>query len=302
MQNERYHRNAGGWTLRRGAGLRLLTALLVCTALFALAVRLMAPNRSPAMAGDPPRHDAQPNSSIQQSAPMGSSQNLSAHTAASPDAPAFVQLTREQAAQAGTLVLVNRNSAWPQGYEPPLITIADRRPKNLVGLKSTEMRADPTAFDALIELLQAARKDGVTGFLIVSSYRGYDKQKTLFDDRVQELVRDGMDLDQAQDRADDTVAWPGRSEHHTGLAFDIVSQNSDGTLQAFHQSTQYNWMKEHCNDYGFILRYPEDKISLTGIDNEPWHYRYVGVEHARAMAELGMCLEEYVAHLAENPS
>ena len=295
MQRGQYRRRTARWTLRRGAWVRLLLAGLAGGVLFMLAARLLLPGKSPAAEGV-----ARPNAAV--AGPAVGTKGAAAQAAAptpAPEASAFAELTRQQVDQAGALVLVNQTHGWPQGYEPPLITMAQRRPRDLMGLKSTEMRADATAFDALVQMLQAAKEDGVTGFLIVSSYRGYDKQKELFDARVQELMQQGMELEPAQDRADDTVARPGRSEHQTGLAFDIVAQSGDGTLEAFHQSSQCLWITQHCSDYGFVLRYPEDKTDITGIDNEPWHYRYVGVEHAQAMARQNMCLEEYVAHLQD---
>jgi len=211
-------------------------------------------------------------------------------------------LTPEEIRRAGSLVLINGRFIWPQEIQPDLITIADRRPANLVGLKSEEMRADASACDALMQMLSAAKDDGVTGYTIVSSYRGYEKQDTLFQERVQELVEQGLTRTQAHVRANETVALPGSSEHHTGLAFDLISQDNGWTLESFSETPQQLWLQEHCAAYGFILRYPEDKAHLTGIGSEPWHYRYVGVEHAQRMKELGMCLEEYAEYLTAGGS
>jgi D-alanyl-D-alanine carboxypeptidase len=83
---------------------------------------------------------------------------------------------------------------------------------------------------------------------------------------------------------------PGASEHQTGLAFDVTAYRNGG---GFEDTEQFRWLKAHCSDFGFILRYPEGKEEITGIPYEPWHYRYVGVEVAREIHENGWTLEEY---------
>lgn len=104
----------------------------------------------------------------------------------------------------------------------------------------------------------------------------------------------GYTRDMAESYASMWVAIPGTSEHHTGLAFDIVA--SDYVVLDSSQATTrvQQWLMENCHNYGFILRYPEDKVNITGINYEPWHYRYVGVEAATYIMEHGICLEEYL--------
>lgn len=92
-----------------------------------------------------------------------------------------------------------------------------------------------------------------------------------------------------------TIQAPGYSEHHTGLAVDFNDVEDD-----FRETEAYTWLQEHAAEYGFVERYPKGKESITGIDYEPWHYRYVGKEHAQRMNELNMCLEEYVAFLKDD--
>ncbi len=89
-----------------------------------------------------------------------------------------------------------------------------------------------------------------------------------------------------------SIARPGRSEHNTGLAVDL-----NGVAGDLDTTAEYRWLQENAEDFGFILRFPADKESVTGIRFEPWHYRYVGVEHAKEMNRLGMCLEEYIDYL-----
>ena len=103
-----------------------------------------------------------------------------------------------------------------------------------------------------------------------------------------------MSQEEAQELSLRTIARPGYSEHHTGLAVDLndVSDN-------FEETEAYRWLQAHSADYGFVQRYRQDKVDITGIDNESWHYRYVGVEHAQEMNRLDLCLEEYVEYLKE---
>jgi D-alanyl-D-alanine carboxypeptidase len=97
---------------------------------------------------------------------------------------------------------------------------------------------------------------------------------------------------QAEAYAATHVARPGTSEHQIGLAIDFNSVETD-----FGATAAGRWLKENANDYGFILRYEKDKQSLTGVTWEPWHYRFVGVKHAKRMTQLGYCLEEYVDYI-----
>ena len=99
------------------------------------------------------------------------------------------------------------------------------------------------------------------------------------------------------------VAPPRQSEHNAGLAIDVVSRDYDQVygdlMHEFEDFPAFTWLSEHCAEFGFILRYPEDKQEITGITYEPWHYRYVGVEHAQKMQELDLCLEEYWDYLLD---
>lgn len=85
------------------------------------------------------------------------------------------------------------------------------------------------------------------------------------------------------------MSVPGTSEHQLGLAVDI---NADGIHSAGYEV--YEWLEQNAHNYGFIYRYPPDKTEVTGVENEPWHYRYVGAEAAKEIHQKGICLEEYV--------
>lgn len=104
----------------------------------------------------------------------------------------------------------------------------------------------------------------------------------------------GLNRNQAEIEAARNVAYPGTSEHHLGLAVDIVSLQYQQLDEAQARTPEIIWLTEHCSEYGFILRYPKDKTQITGIVYEPWHFRYVGVETAKVIMEQGLCLEEYL--------
>lgn len=106
---------------------------------------------------------------------------------------------------------------------------------------------------------------------------------------MQSYLNEGYSQDEAKELTEDWVAVPGTSEHELGLGVDI---NADGIHSTGEEV--YQWLEKNAHLYGFIYRYPQDKTELTGISNEPWHYRYVGVKAATEIHEQGVCLEEYL--------
>lgn len=145
---------------------------------------------------------------------------------------------------------------------------------------------------------KALQAEELTSLVLVSGYRSYAYQKMLYDRKVNLLLTRGMDKEEAFSRASTIVAPPGCSEHQLGLAIDVTSstlaREEDPLIEGFEFTDQGKWLKENAKMYGFILRYPKDKIDLTGISYEPWHYRYVGVNHAKKMSKQNLCMEEYV--------
>lgn len=192
-------------------------------------------------------------------------------------------------------ILINRQHPVGSDWVPEhLVYIADVIPSNVAVLADSKAQGVSEAVYALKTMLEAAIADGVGHWKIREAYRTYDAQKRIFNNYVNKYLEDGRSRSSAISATRQTVADPGTSEHHTGLAFDL---NATNTSDAFVDTAQYVWLVRHCWEYGFIIRYTDEKEDVTGFLGEEWHYRYVGVEHARKMHETGMCLEEYLEWL-----
>ena len=174
---------------------------------------------------------------------------------------------------------------------------SDYEPENLVIPSGCDYQMEQTAANALSDMLAAARADGYSDLILYSGYRTYSSQKNKFETRTQRYLNEGYSQAQAEEKAGEYIAPPGSSEHHTGLAADVCSSkivSKFGYLDdSFDSTDEYKWLREHCAEYGFIMRYRKDAEDITGFLYEPWHYRYIGVEHAKACTELSITYEEY---------
>ena len=152
---------------------------------------------------------------------------------------------------------------------------------------------DKRAAPAMREMIQAAKEDGVE-LMLCSAYRSVEKQQQLFDRSQQAYMAQGRSEEEAYATTATETAIPGTSEHQTGLAADIVTPTYQMLDAGFADTPAGQWLSEHAAEYGFVLRYPQDKQEVTGIIYESWHYRFVGKTHAKLMKESGLCLEEYL--------
>ena len=152
---------------------------------------------------------------------------------------------------------------------------------------------DKRAAPAMREMIQAAKEDGVE-LMLCSAYRSVEKQQQLFDRSQQAYMAQGMSEEEAYAKTATETAIPGTSEHQTGLAADIVTPTYQMLDAGFADTPAGQWLSEHAAEYGFVLRYPQDKQEVTGIIYESWHYRFVGKTHAKLMKESGLCLDEYL--------
>ena len=211
-------------------------------------------------------------------------------TPAPTDTPVPTEPVTPGLTESGMPILVNRQNLLPDDYQTvELINMYDYCDRDVVTIKGNGIEGERIAVDALMTMLRAAIADGISPWQVSAGYRTVAYQQKLFDNQVYEYMQNGLSRENAQSATRKTVADPGSSEHHLGLAFDITVPGV-----AFKGTKQANWMAEHCWEYGFILRYTEEKESITGFLAEPWHFRYVGVEHSLIMRDENLCLEEYL--------
>lgn len=190
-------------------------------------------------------------------------------------------------------ILVNKQNKVGSSYEP----------SDLVVPSGCDYKMERVAADALVKMLNAAKSDGIYDLILCSGYRTYSSQKSKYETRTQKYLNQGYSQAEAEAKAGEYIAPPGASEHHTGLAADVCSYAivaKYGYLSDdFDTTKEFKWLKENCAEYGFILRYTKEDEDITGYLYEPWHYRYIGVEHATACMELGVTYEEYYSMLVK---
>lgn len=165
-----------------------------------------------------------------------------------------------------------------------------------LGVLNGTMECDARIVDDYNAMKTAAAEDGVT-IIVASPFRDYERQVYLFDKKVKTYMSRGMNYLEAYRNASQIVNIPGCSEHQTGLALDIISDDYSKLNEGFAKTDAGKWLAKNCQKYGFILRYPKGKEYVTSIDYEPWHFRYVGVEAATIIMEEGITLEEFIERL-----
>lgn len=191
------------------------------------------------------------------------------------------QMNEEKVELPWNMVLVNGEHPMEEGYVPELMEL------------EKGLSVDARILDAAKEMLADAEKEGLH-IDICSAYRSVERQEQVFGESMKERVKDGMSYWDAFNETSLNVAIPGTSEHALGLALDLISNQYTELDERQETTAEAKWLKENCHKYGFILRYPPEKTNITGIIYEPWHYRYVGVEDATKIMELGITLEEYL--------
>lgn len=184
--------------------------------------------------------------------------------------------------KSGYITLVNQTNLLDSSYVPnDLVTITM---KCVSSIRGDQLRK--VAEQALSDMFDAAAAEGYTLYA-KSVYRAYSTQSYMYKNRLQKVGRD-----------DGVVAYPGSSDHQTGLGVDVLNYEwtkKSGMTAAFGETKEAQWMAQHCAEYGFIIRYMEDKEDITGIIYEPWHLRYVGVDAAKYIMGNNLSLEEFDA-------
>ena len=190
------------------------------------------------------------------------------------------------------LMLVNAKHPI-ETYEPPQLAYLSMNGEDTdISYDYSDYRCpvDSRIAQPLIDFTQGCKAAGLPVYLS-SGYRSYDTQNYLYERKIGQGYTPEV--------AATIVARPGTSEHQSGLVCDITDWYRELKDASLEQTGTYQWLKEHCAEYGFVVRYPADKSgsadSITGIIYEPWHFRYVGVEPAKYMMENNLCLEEFLA-------
>ena len=184
------------------------------------------------------------------------------------------------------ILLVNPWNPVPEGYTVDLVELPS-------SISTSGGKVDRSCYDALVTMLKDCNKECPKA-CVVSTYRTYEYQVKLFNRKVNYYRNKGYDEAEAKVLAAQVVAVPGTSEHHLGLAVDIVDTRSWDLTEEQATLPAQKWLMENSWKYGFILRYPEGTTDVTGIIWEPWHYRYVGKEVAEELHNSGQTLEEYI--------
>ncbi len=176
------------------------------------------------------------------------------------------------------LALISKKYPLEKTYSPTLSPI----------IEGSSVTADTRVSEAYKLMYADALAQGVV-LTPYSGYCSYNRQKTNYENKVQAFVLQGMTEDEAKSNAEKRVEPAGCSENGAGLAVDIISASA-----GFASTNEYKWLVNNAHNYGFVLRYPEDKTDVTGIIYQPWHWRYVGVDVATEMKNNNLCLEEYL--------
>ena len=198
----------------------------------------------------------------------------------------FYEDTEKANTTLDTTLLVNKHYLLDKDYIPDdLVNVSQKYAWGEVG----SQKVREVAYNAFLDMWNAANEEGYY-LMINSSYRSYEDQ---------EIVYNNYKNSSGERFADSIAARPGSSEHQTGLALDIFSKTNTNK-NTFSQTDEAKWLKENAHNFGFILRYPEDKVDITGYSFESWHYRYVGKDIATYIYENDITYEEYYAYFLED--
>lgn len=182
------------------------------------------------------------------------------------------------------LLVVNEENPLPEDYNYGANTVQIAK-KYLNGGNN---RFDEGAYPYLVAMIEAAWRDNVKLY-VWSPYRSYNDQQMVFENNVKSVMKEkGLNKTDAEKEVRKTVLYPGTSEHHTGLCADFNMADD-----RFSDTEMFTWLCNNAANYGFILRYPSDKEDITSVDYESWHWRFVGINRAKEINSLGLCLEEF---------
>lgn len=197
------------------------------------------------------------------------------------------------------LMLLNKQNPVDSDFEPSSLTVIPAELVNPDKSSYVTLDMDFTALKALEAMMKELRAEGFGEIFVTSAYRSYSYQSGLYNRYIeQEMDKDpSLSYEQAKAIVETYSAIPGYSEHHTGLCIDFITTDMVELTNVFAEKEVYDWLCANAWKFGFILRYPEDKIGVTEYDYESWHWRFVGRSHALEMLRSGECFEEYLERI-----
>lgn len=177
-----------------------------------------------------------------------------------------------------SLTLINKTYLLDKTYSPTLAPV----------IENSQISVDSRVAEAYQKMYNAAKGENIV-LTPYAGYCSYNRQKSNFDNKVNAFVLQGMSQEEATSNAEKRIGFAGSNESGAGLSVDIVSASA-----GFASTDEFKWLTANAHNYGFVLRYPEDKVEITGFIYQPWHWRYVGVDAATEMKNNNQCLEEYL--------
>ena len=205
------------------------------------------------------------------------------------------------------LFLVNKSNTVSAFYVPDNLVTVNK--EYVSPHKEDPIQLEKTTAEAVYSMIDAMKSVGIDNVSITSAYRTYQYQERLFNQYISKEKADHPTWSDAEVKNFVLTysAYPGTSEHQTGLCVDLWTTDMEPKLynygsetptnpwdKGFAETAAFEWLRNNAHKYGFILRFPENKTDITGYSYESWHYRYVGVEHATKIHEQGITLEEYL--------
>ena len=273
----------------RARALVILTVVILVMLVVALVI-FMVRCASGAIGGGGTTESTSDTAPVTSTEPVTETTEPVTETTAPPQSDYEYKQMSASAMHKGYLILVNYQNAYTFETDFKIQPFYGNK-NSSYKLRDTVVSLDSYAMEQCNAMMAAF--DAETGnhdILINSAYRTKEEQEAIYNSYIEEY---------GQEYADDYVALPGYSEHHTGLAMDLSFYTKDGKSVAIEEYEHGAWIDEHCAAYGFVLRYPSDKIDITKIGYESWHYRYVGIPHAAVMMSRNLCLEEYIDELKQ---
>lgn len=199
-------------------------------------------------------------------------------------------------------LLVNKDSPTGEDYVPDGLTYVDKG----YTFYEKEIQLQESVAAAAQAMIDEMRADGIADIYVTSGYRDYKYQETLFNNYMyEEWLKDkSLTQEECKQKVLEYSAYPGTSEHQSGLCMDLITTDSqlvnyssettkDGKI-GFSETQAYKWLCDNAYRFGFILRYPEDKVDITKYQYESWHYRFVGIDAAKRIHDAGISLEEWL--------